>query len=312
MKVYITIDGGTTNTRIALLKNREIIDIIKLNVGVRACIENPILLQSEIKCAIEKILINNNLKEENVIRILASGMLTSEFGLCNLEHIKTPVGIHELHNSMYETVLKEISNIPFVFIRGVKNAAASYEDSDIMRGEETELIGIMKREYGQCIYVLPGSHSKIIQVDEFGKIIDFSTMLTGEMIFSLSQHTILKDAVDLNITEINHEFLLKGYDYCKSNGINKALFKVRILKNIFKRSTEEIYSFFMGSVLCGDIEEIIKTDAKNVVIGGKSQIKNALSQILTERDNKIIISLDESVINSSTSIGAIMIYENAL
>ena len=54
MSLYITIDGGTTNTRIALVRDRVIVDSIKLHVGARRGIENKELLVSEIKDAIEK------------------------------------------------------------------------------------------------------------------------------------------------------------------------------------------------------------------------------------------------------------------
>lgn len=312
MRTYIAIDGGTTNTRISLVENGQIIDTIKLNVGARSSIENTAFLKNEVKSAIEKILKENNLKEDNIICILSSGMITSEFGLCHLEHIKTPAGINELHNSMYQTYLKEISDIPFVFIRGVKKDANTYEDIDIMRGEETELMGIIQLEYGQCIYILPGSHSKIIKVDDFGRITDFSTMLTGEMIFSLSQHTILRDAVDLSVSELNVDFLLKGYNYCKYNGINKTLFKVRILKNIFRNSKEEIYSFFLGAILSGEIEQVLNIDAETVVIGGNEQIKKAMFQILKYIGEKKVVALDEDIVNNSTAIGAITIFENRL
>lgn len=36
MANYITIDGGTTNTRINLIINKKILDSVKLNIGVRA------------------------------------------------------------------------------------------------------------------------------------------------------------------------------------------------------------------------------------------------------------------------------------
>ena len=35
MAVYITIDGGTTNTRISLVCDSEIKDTVKLNIGAR-------------------------------------------------------------------------------------------------------------------------------------------------------------------------------------------------------------------------------------------------------------------------------------
>ncbi len=311
MNAYIAIDGGTTNTRISLVKNRKIIDTIKLSIGARVCIENADLLKTEIKKSIEKLLIDNSQNENDITCILASGMITSEFGLCSLPHIETPAGINELHSSMHRVTFEDISQIPFVFIRGVKVSSDSFENADVMRGEETELMGLISLEYGKCIYVLPGSHSKIIKTDEAGKIYDFSTMLTGEMIYSLSQHTILKDAVDLSVSEINSEYLLKGFDFCTKEGINKALFKTRILKNIFGRSKEETYSFFLGTILCEEIQQIIKSDAQTVVLGGKTEIKNPMAEILKARDNKKIILLDENEVALSTALGAVRIFEKS-
>ncbi len=310
MRIYITIDGGTTNTRINLVKDKAVIDSIKLNMGAKDNIESDSFLKNEIKYAIKSLLEKNSVCEDDVIRILASGMITSEFGLCHLEHIDVPAGIDELHKNAHEVVMEEISDIPFVFIRGVKIASPDFENVDMMRGEETELMGIINPDYKSCVYVLPGSHSKIIATDDEGRICNFSTMMTGEMIASLSQHTILKDTVDLSISEMNSEYLLKGYDYSKSQGINKALFKARILKNIIKCSSREIYSFFIGVVLCDEIEHILKSNAKTIVLGGKVQIKNAMAEILQKRTDKEIIILPESVVSMSTSLGAIKIFEN--
>jgi len=310
MNIYITIDGGTTNTRVNLVKDLKITDTVKISAGARAGIDNKNLLKTEIKKALETILKSNNLSEEEICCILASGMITSEFGLCCLEHICTPAGIDELASSVYETVFEDITKIPFMFIRGVKSLSESFEDTDIMRGEETEIMGIMDSSYGECIYILPGSHSKIINTDKNGRIVKFSTMLTGEMIASLSQHTILKSAVDLSCDKINEGYLLRGYDYCRDNGINKALFKTRILKNVFGATDEEVYSFFLGVILCGEIVQIICDSAKTVVIGGKAQIKDAMKTILEKRDNKKILVLDSETVDYSTSLGAIKIYEN--
>ena len=309
MSIYITIDGGTTNTRINLVKDRQIIDNVKLSIGARSTIDNKDLLKNELKRSIHKLLEKNSLSEKDIKRVLASGMITSEFGLYNLPHTLAPAGIVELNNNMHEVILSEITSVPFVFISGVKTISQDFESTDIMRGEETELMGIYDSCYGKCIYILPGSHSKIIKVDEKGRIYDFSTMLTGEMIAVLSQNTILKDAVDLSVAQTNPEYLLKGYDYCKEVGINQALFKTRILKNIFGKSKEDIYSFFTGVVLCNEIRQIINSDEQTVVLGGKTQLKNAMATILQEKTDKKIIILDEKTVASSTATGAIKIFE---
>lgn len=306
----LTVDGGTTNTRIILAENKAVKDVIKLSIGARANMENPKLFACEMKKAISDLLERNNLDEGDVEKILASGMITSEFGLCNLPHIFAPAGLKELHENMHEVTIPEISSVPFVFIRGVKTNGQTFENTDMMRGEETELMGILNPDYKKCVYVLPGSHSKIIKVDENGKICDFSTMLTGEMIASLSQYTILKDAVDLKNSETDTEFLLKGYDYCIKKGVNKALFKTRILKNIYKCNENQTYSFFIGVVLADEIEAIINDDCETVVLGGKSQIKNAMAEILYKRCDKKVISLSDDEVNNSTVCGAIRVYEN--
>lgn len=306
MSVYITIDGGTSSTRVSLVENMEIVCTEKLDIGARASIESREKYTDAIRNAVDKVLLNSKEKPE---KILASGMITCEFGLCNLPHIEAPAGLSELHKAMHETVISEISDIPFVFMRGVRVISDDFDKVDMMRGEETELMGILNEEYGECIYVLPGSHSKIIKIDKIGRIIDFSTMLTGEMVGALSQGTILKDAVDLKDSKIDSDYLLKGFDYAKDKGVNKALFKVRILKNIFGCTNDEIYSFFMGVILCDEIEYILKDGAETVVLGGKAQIKKAMAIILENRGDKKIVEIDEKTVDYSTSIGMIRIYE---
>ena len=56
MSAYITIDGGTTSTRVNLMKNTEIIDSVKLCIGARDSMENREKYTCELKNAIDKII----------------------------------------------------------------------------------------------------------------------------------------------------------------------------------------------------------------------------------------------------------------
>lgn len=309
MTNYIAVDGGTTNTRISLIRDNNITDTVKYSVGAGKGIENKNLLRDTIKVGIAEILEKNNMQSSDIKRILASGMLTSEFGIYKLDHVKAPVGIKELHKAMAETVISDISDIPFVLMRGVKTDCTTFEGADMMRGEETELMGIMEDSCKESVYILPGSHSKIINTDKYGRITDFSTMLTGEMIAALSNNTILKDAVDIKNAVLDNEYLLKGFEYCKENGINKAAFKVRVLKNMFSCSADEVYSFFMGVVLCGEISEIIKYPPKSVVIGGKRQIKKAMYEILKCNISGEVICVSDEKADQAAAVGMVKIFE---
>ena len=308
MTNYITIDGGTTNTRLTLVKDGKCVDTVKYNVGARAGIDDKSALKNAVKEGISTLLNRNSLTENDIKTVIASGMITSEFGLCNLPHLVAPVGISELHEEMFETNFPEISSIPFVFVRGVKLKADILENADMMRGEETELYGLSDDFSG--VYILPGSHSKIISVNENGQITDFKTELTGEMIYALSQDTILKSTVDLSVDELSEEYLLKGYRYCNENGINEALFKVRVLGNLFNATKEQTYNFFMGVVLCSEINTVLKMNPKRITVGGKKQIKKATVMLLKNLCQAEIISVDEATVDNSSSLGAIKVFEN--
>lgn len=308
-KIYITVDGGTTNTRISLVQSGKITDTLKYGVGAGKGIEDKNILARTVREGISEILARGGLKESDVCRVLASGMITSELGIYRLDHTTLPVGIKELSEAKAEVRLPEISDIPFVFMRGVKTGDKELRGSDMMRGEETELMGIMKASDGACVYILPGSHSKIISTDESGRITDFSTMMTGEMIASLWSGTILRDAFDLKKASLDRKYLLEGFDFCRENGINRALFKVRVLKNLFRATEDEAYSFFIGAVLCGEIIEVVKLSPRKVVVGGKKQIKDATCEILGKITDCEIARVPDEIADTAASVGMVRIFE---
>lgn len=309
MNRYITVDAGTTNTRAFLVENGRIVDRVKIPFGARSSIEGNGELVCALSQAIESLLSKWEICEADVTAIIASGMLTTEFGLRPLDHICAPVGIEDLKRAMHREVFPEISNIPFYLIRGVKIVTDNPLDADMMRGEETEIMGLYHGEYTGAVYVLPGSHSKVIQTDADGKIVSFSTHMTGEMIYALSQHTILKAAVDLSISELDREALISGYKLAKQVGVNKAIFKTRVMKNLYGASDVESYSFFLGAVLCDEIADILSTTG-TVIVGGRSQIRSATVEILRRISDRRIIELNDREVDESVALGAVRIFEN--
>lgn len=290
MKNYITIDGGTTNTRIHLVQDGKVAESIKFSIGASKENERWVAIKNGI-CEILK---NNNLTEIDITAVLASGMITR-----NYPHIPAPAGKSELHNGMINADMSEITGIPFYFIRGVKT------DCDMIRGEETEIIGINDGQ--KRVYILPGTHSKIISTDNLGRIIDIKTMLTGEMAAVLSKFTILNESVDISTNTIKNEFLLKGFDYCKQNGINNSLFKVRILDKLENKTAPEIYSFFMGVILCEEIITIAKMKPETLTLAGKKEFVEPMSILIEYETSSKIKIIDDTV--PFSAIGAVKIFE---
>ena len=68
--------------------------------------------------------------------------------------------------------------------------------SDVMRGEETQLLGLLQAEpLFSGLACLPGTHSKWVRLDT-GEILGFTTAMTGEMFAVLGQHSVLRHSLD--------------------------------------------------------------------------------------------------------------------
>ena len=306
MSVYISVDSGTTNTRIALVQDKKIIKTLKYNVGASKSIGDGSLLKNTLKEGISKLLAENGLSEKDVTKIIASGMITCEFGLCNLPHLPLPAGKEELREGLHTELFPEISSVPFTFVRGVKCSDGTPDNTDMVRGEETEILGLYR---GEGVYILAGSHTKLMWADENGKITDIKTLLTGELIAAVSGNTILKDAVDLSVGELSKEYLIKGYNYAAENGMGDALFKVRVLKNLFNNTPAEVYSFFMGAILSDDVSAVLRSSSKRIFVSGTKYIRKPIALILGEIADLDITEISETESEQATLRGQIKIIE---
>ena len=104
MKYYITIDGGTTNTRVHLVEYGRVTQSKKISLGARDCMGGSDALKDAITKEIDNITLQKGIKPDDISAIIASGMITCEYGLCPLAHLVAPVGIEEL--TTYKYIIK--------------------------------------------------------------------------------------------------------------------------------------------------------------------------------------------------------------
>ena len=304
MERYITLDGGTTSTKISVVTGGEIIDTVKVASG-----SERDGYFAAVRGGIAELLARCALSEADICRIIASGtMATSEIGIYPCDHLFTPVGIEDLKRGAVEVVIPEISAIPIVIVRGVKTACKALLDADMMRGEEAEIMGLLTDEGDECAFMLMGSHTKIVRVVD-RKIVDISTMLTGEMIAAISGGTILKHSFSVNSSALDVEFLKRGYEYRAERGESEAYFKVRVLKNIFGATDSEAYSFFLGIALFGEVEHIKRLGIGRVVVGGNRYLKDAVCALLEAFTDAEVKRLTDAEVDASVPFGLVKIFE---
>lgn len=287
--MIIAIDGGTTNTRLTLIENRRIIARVKRRVGARDGVSGGDRLREAVRDGIRELLSTNRLDETDIRLVALSGMIGSENGLAAIPHVTAPAGLPELRRATIRMSFPDITPLPLFFIPGVKTFANGETDlsaMDIMRGEETEIVGILGllKPKLPAMIILPGSHFKYVELDSSGKIADFHTTLTGELVRAAAENTILQSTLrDTYPASLDPDCLRDGYEYARCHGIGEALFKIRVSANfIGDRTPEQLYAFLTGVLLKDDIDFFSKSD-KPVYIAGSNPHRDALYSLLQDK-----------------------------
>lgn len=296
--MIITIDTGTTNTRVKLWDSGVLVDVVKSNIGVRntSIDGNNQQLIHAISSALHEIKEKHHLRDNDIEAILAAGMITSNLGLKEVPHLVAPVSLKDFEQNVVKAHFPEISEKEICFIPGVKNVSTDEGNNlrglDIMRGEEVEALAIACH-YDideNIIIALPGSHSKFVGVAEDNAITGCCTTIAGELTSIITHQTILASSLQSRFTDdINEESLLEGYKEAEQFGFGKALFSIRLLEQFGKQSHEQLASFLLGVILHSDIEAMCNVECLNfksttsVYIGGRGTYATATEIILKNK-----------------------------
>ena len=296
----VTIDTGTTNTRVVLWKDGEKISKVSRSVGVKitSITGSKEKLQQAIKSAIDELLSNADINDYSTVKFIASGMITSNLGLVEVPHQEAPVGIEDLSENMQSVVIPEVCDQPIWFVPGIKNklqqiTSQNITNMDVMRGEEVEAIGALSHlnTNHDVVLVLPGSHTKFIKIDESGHIAGSITSMAGELISLLTKDSILSDSLNNEFSdELDEDSLVSGAKACESDGLGRSAFAVRLLDLYTGYTRNQLANYLLGVVLQNDIQAIKSTQAFQVnkndtfVIIGKPALRDSLKVLFENSD----------------------------
>jgi len=119
--------------------------------------------------------------------VLICGMAGARQGWVEAPYLKTPTRLDALH----EGAVRVDAPGDIRILPGIAQARA--DTPDVMRGEETQLLGVTESDFTGLVCI-PGTHSKWIKIED-GRIVAFSTYMTGELFSVIAQHSILAHAV---------------------------------------------------------------------------------------------------------------------
>jgi 2-dehydro-3-deoxygalactonokinase len=198
--------------------------------------------------------------------ILMSGMIGARQGWVEAPYAQCPAGLHEIAAGIVTVETCALGAVGLV-----PGVCASESDGapDVMRGEETQILGAlaaMGRSEG--VFVLPGTHSKWARV-EGARIASFATYMTGEIFAALKDHTILGRmmAGEANDGVGFGEGVRKAAQLQRPGDVLHAVFMTRTL-GLFDRLAADQLSEYLSGLLIG--AELLSgaRDAQSAVVIG--------------------------------------------
>lgn len=324
---YITIDTGTTNTRVCAWRGLEFIGAAKREVGVRdtSIDGSNQKIKTGIAEAYNEVLQKNDITDNDISVILASGMITSNLGLVEVPHLIAPADIGNFAEHIQKHTVSEISAKQIHFIAGLKNFANAkpeeWEASDVMRGEEVETLAILKllRIDSAITLVLPGSHTKFVAVDAEQKLIGCCTTLAGELTSVVTNNTILTNSLDASFaSELDNEYVLKGAFAVHTVGLTRSLFSIRVLEQTQNVTQNQMANFLLGIIAYSDMQAMLNSQAlkfdktNKVGIYGDSLVAKAFMLVLEIYHPYVVsIAIKSSIVENLSGYGCLLVAKQA-
>ncbi len=180
---YVAVDWGTSSFRLWLVdRDGQVVAERRSDEGMTSAAKTGFaqVLQSHLDAV----------GAEKHLPVLICGMAGARQGWVEAGYVDTPAPL--------AAVLERAAPVPgqgrdIRILPGIAQRDA--QAPDVMRGEETQLLGALGLgAAGEALVCMPGTHSKWVRVAS-GTVIGFSTFMTGEVFGAVAQATILSHAL---------------------------------------------------------------------------------------------------------------------
>jgi len=215
--------------------------------------------------------------EEADVPVIVSGMITSRNGWVETPYVDLPAGPAELAAKLTRHPLSGGPVLHFITGATALDATGA---PDVMRGEETEIAGLLGQGFDDGLIVMPGTHAKWVRI-ESGRIATFETFMTGEVFAALKDVTIL--AKLMQGTDPAPEAFARGVraGHGDPAALLHRLFHVRTLPLMGMIGETATADFLSGLLIGTEIGAATRTRADaRVAIVGRSDLAGRYAEAL--------------------------------
>lgn len=320
MDYFLGCDWGTTSLRLWLAKTNDgqALALVKSDCGIA---ETQRKWQEdsgnrEKRTAFYLDVVNQHVKKLEMktgqsltgLMLIISGMASSSIGMIDIPYASMPLPVD---GTGVNTVFMPANSD---FEHDVLIVSGARGNGDVMRGEETQLIGCIDayESIGNELFIFPGTHSKHIIVKN-SKIVSVQTYMTGEVFNLLAQQSILKNGV-----AAEGAFDLNSF----KTGVNDSL-KANLLHSIFKTRTNHLfdvyskrqnYDYLSGLLIGAELNDLMNNDVEkiNLVCASNLEIyyKTALAEFNLSKISMTFPAqwVDEAALRGQYKIGRSLKY----
>jgi 2-dehydro-3-deoxygalactonokinase len=284
MSYFISCDWGTSRFRLRLVdqERQEVLGEVSSQNGISVLFERwrQSGLGEEKRLAFYQAMLEDGIGElqrqmaeplEDLPLVL-SGMASSSLGMMELPYQPVPFTITGLDLHRVEIAASEDFRHSILLVSGVRT------DRDVMRGEETQLIGCAAMANHEHIYLFPGTHSKHVRV-KGDRVVDFSTFMTGEFFQLLATKSILATSVSAEEQPGEESGRLAGngralppafeqgvQDSRRSSLLHSAFF-VRTNQLLANCSKEDNYYYLSGLLIGEELKQLAGVGGALTIVG---------------------------------------------
>ena len=239
-------------------------------------------------------------KDVKNIPIVLSGMASSSIGMLELPYKQLP-----FQSDGSDLLVKIIPSVVPAFSSKLVMISGVSSESDVMRGEETILVGCdIKKANKEELFIFPGTHSKHVRINN-GQVHSVSTYMTGELFSLLTQYSVLSGSVQQNSFDEKYAGLFAaGVNKGKGANLLNSIFQVRVNQLFDKTSKEENYYYLSGLLIGYELKDLADKPVPVTIVGsGELQklYKEALL-ILGLNDQAQFKDADEALIRGQLKI----------
>lgn len=306
---FYSCDWGTSNFRLRLVNaaSLEIESEVQTGEGIdRLEGKDPDRFAAYLRERISE-LPSHSAAAASGVPLWISGMASSSIGWQELDYAHLPF---PLDGSA--AVIRDLGPLDESLPHPVRLVSGLRSDDDVLRGEETEALGLIElldRRNRETLLILPGTHAKHLDARD-GRICSLRTFMTGELYAILTTHSILRHTVEEPETlDGLEDAFLDGVRAASRDGLSGGLFAARTRQVLGGKAPRENGAYLSGLLLSAELEPV-RGHGGEILVAAAAVLGDMYHRAAAELGIERLETVDERSLELSVPAGHALLEKN--